>query len=103
MKKTDENRINKVNEILNKAALSEASIKWWEQQVDKALLNLERLDASLCETDPNKRQKLIDELMLILRRSEIELKVIYEIEKEIEEFTKPQKKSKKGKNKRSPD
>lgn len=101
MKKIDEDKINKVSKILQKAALSEASIKWWEQQVDKALLNLEKLDASLCEIDPNKRQKLVDELLLILKRSEIELKVIYEIEKEIEEFTKQQKKSKKGKNKRS--
>ena len=99
MGKIDE---NKINEILNKASLSEASVKWWEKQVDKALLNLEKLDASLSEIDPNKRQRLIDQLILILNRSEIELKVIYEIEKEIEEYNGHQKKNKKSKNKRKP-
>ena len=66
------------------------------------MLNLEELDASLSEIDPNKRQELIDQLMLILNRSEIELKIIYEIEKEIEDFIKQQNKSKKSKNKRKP-
>jgi hypothetical protein len=93
---------NKINEILNKTALSDSSVKWWEKQVEKDLLNLEELDASLSEIDPNKRQELIDQLMLILNRSEIELKIIYEIEKEIEDFIKQQNKSKKSKNKRKP-
>ena len=93
---------NKINEILNKTALSDSSVKWWEKQVEKALLNLEELDASLSEIDTNKRQELIDQLMLILNRSEIELKIIYEIEKEIEDFIKQQNKSKKSKNKRKP-
>ena len=93
---------NKINEILNKTALSDSSVKWWEKQVEKALLNLEELDASLSEIDTNKRQELIDQLMLILNRSEIELKIIYEIEKEIEDFIKQQNKSKKSKNNRKP-
>ena len=91
---------NKINEILNKTALSESSVKWWEKQVNKALLNLEKLDASLGEIDPNKRDRLIDQLMMILNRSEIELKIIYEIEKEIEDFIREQGQNKKSKNKR---
>lgn len=97
MKKINNNR---VSEILTKVALSDASVKWWEQEIEKALLRLEQLDASLPEINSNKRQQLVDELLLILNRSEIELKIIYEIEKEIEELLSQQKENKKSKNKR---
>jgi len=85
MKKTKHQRIN---ELVDKTRISTQSVNWWEKEMDNILSEIDRWESSDSPKAEDELERLKDKLQLLIPRARMEIEVINNLEKELDELQK---------------
>jgi len=103
---TSKTKLEKIQDIINRANLSTTSVKWWEKEMDDTMSQIskwELSDDSRADSEINKLKKKLESL---IPRAQMEIEVINKLEKELDAIQKEideeakSKNNKKGKRKK---
>lgn len=98
IKKTKHQRIK---DLIDKTNISTQSVKWWEKETDNILLEIDRWESSDSPKAEGELIALKNKLELLIPRARMEIEVINNLEKELNEIqqninNEKAKRSKKG-------
>jgi hypothetical protein len=91
MKNYNSKNIDKVLQFITQANTSVESVNWLEKRVDKIIKELDKLDSDPLNKDEDKEAALIKELQVIVNRAQIEMKVIGDLENEMQTYLEEKK------------
>jgi hypothetical protein len=98
--RVNEDRINKVQDLMAKAVVSSQSINWWEKQVYDLITKIEELEQQSGKEEEIKN--LLNQLGSLARRGDMELLAINKLEEEVTKFLENEKKQQKKSGKKKP-
>lgn len=92
----NKDRLDKAQDLLEKAKLSNESVAWWESQIIQIIQELDRIEDSPKLEDQERTLELIKKLEMLVPRGQLEINTINKLEKEVWDFVKNEKKIKKN-------
>ncbi len=78
----------RINDLIDKTRMSTQSVNWWEKEMDNILSEIERWESSDSPEAEDELEILKDKLQLLIPRARMEIEVINNLEKELNELQK---------------
>lgn len=97
----NKNKLEKAQDLLEKAKLTTESVAWWEAQIIQIIQELDRIEDSSKPEDRKRSLELIKKLERLVPRGQLEIKTINKLEKEVWDFVENEKEIKKNSKKSS--
>lgn len=97
----NKNKLEKAQNLLEKAKLTTESVAWWEAQIIQIIQELDRIEDSPKPEDRKRSLELIKKLERLVPRGQLEIKTINKLEKEVWDFIENEKEIKKNSKKSS--
>jgi len=76
----------RITDLIQKAETSAQSVKWWENEMEKILDEIDELEKSSSPEAEFKISKLIARLTTLVPRAKVEVEIIEKMEKELEDI-----------------
>lgn len=78
----------RINDLIDKTRMSTQSVNWWEKEMDNILSEIEKWESSDSPKAEDELERLKDKLQLLIPRARMEIEVINNLEKELNELQK---------------
>ena len=88
----------RISDLTQKAQTSAMSVKWWEDEMESIIKQIDNLETNPDEDSEYKISQLIERLAVLVPRAKIEIEIIDKMEQELKDILN----EKQIKNKKSP-